>query len=409
MKLSLARALVVSFAASTALVLASGCGGDDGGDGDGQGANGQGADGQGANGQGASSNGGSKNTGGALQLGEGGTGANGNEGGSSIIGAGGGDCSAEFAATELRPVHLAFAFDVSGSMGKLDEEWHDPELKWRPVVAATRAFFEDPASTGVSASLSFFPAEDDKCDAETYAAPDVPMTELPSDAFGEAIAAIDPENGGEWRGGTPTLAVVQGNTEYLLAQIEAAADAAHALVLVTDGYPQGCSSAENAISAVEAAIKEAAPSFPTYVIGVRNPDGKGGPDTVSNLNVLAEAGGTDAAIFIDTGDAEQTAADLSAAIDRIRESSITCDAAIPPAPAGMRFDPELVNVSVELGGDESELIFDEKCEGELGWRFDDTAAPKTIVLCPSACDAVQGDTTAKLSVGFGCARRAVVK
>lgn len=408
MKLALGRALFVSFAASTALLLASGCGSDDSpADGEGQGANGQGANGQGADGQGASSSGGTGNTGGSLQLGEGGVGANGTQAGSSNVG--GGDCSADFAATELRPVHLAFAFDVSGSMGKLDEPWHDPELKWRPVVAATRAFFEDPASTGVSASLSFFPADDDKCDASTYAAPDVPMTELPSPAFGDAIAAIDPDGGEDWRGGTPTLAVVQGNTEYLLAQIEAAQDAAHALVLVTDGYPQGCSSAENAISAVESAIADAASKFPTYVIGVRNPDGKGGPDTVSNLNVLAVAGGTESAIFIDTGDPDQTAEDLNAAIDRIRESAITCDASIPPAPAGSRFDPEKVNVSAELGGNGSELTYDPECEGELAWRFDDEANPKSIVLCPSTCDAVQGDSTAKLNVEFGCVRRDVVK
>lgn len=403
MKLALARLLCVSFAASTALVLASGCGGSDSSDnGDGQSGSGQGADGQGA-----SSSGGTPNIGGSLQLGDGGTGASVNGGGSSNVG--GGSCSADFAATELRPVRLAFAFDVSGSMGKQDEPWHDPELKWRPVVAATRAFFEDPASTGVSASLSFFPAEDDKCDAATYAEPDVPMTELPSEAFGDAIAAIDPDNGADWRGGTPTLAVVQGNTEYLLAQIEATKDAAHALVLVTDGYPQSCSDAEDSISAVEAAIEEAAAQFPTYVIGVRNPEGKGGPDTVSDLDVLAVAGGTDAAIFIDTGDPDQTAADLNEAIDRIRESAITCDASIPPAPAGSTFDAEKVNVSAELGGDASQLTYDPACEGELGWRFDDEKNPKSIVLCPSTCDAVQGDTTAKLNVEFGCVRRDVVK
>ncbi len=407
MKLALSRAVVVStFAASSALLLAAGCGGGDDSPsgGNGQGADGQGADGQGADGQGAtSSGGGSKNTGGSLQLGEGGSDSNGNQSGSSSTGAGG-DCSADFAATELRPVRLAFAFDVSGSMGKLDKPYHDPVLKWRPVVAATRAFFENPTSAGISASLSFFPAADDKCDSSTYATPDVAMTELPSSAFGEAIAAIDPKTDDDWRGGTPTLAVVQGNAEYLMAQIAALPEAAHALVLVTDGYPQSCD--DNAISSVASALEASAADFPTYVIGVRNPEG--GPDTVTDLNDLAVAGGTDAAIFIDTGDPDQTAADLSAAIDRIRQSSITCDAAIPPAPAGTKFDPEKVNVSTELSGAASELGYDPECEGELGWRFDDADAPSTIVLCPSTCQAVQGDSTAKLSVEFGCGRRPVV-
>lgn len=306
-------------------------------------------------------------------------------------------------------MRLAFAFDVSGSMGKLDKPYHDPELKWRPVVGATRAFFEAPSSTGISASLSFFPASDDKCDASTYRTPDVAMTELPSDAFGDAIAAIDPDNGEDWRGGTPTLAVIEGTTEYLDAQISASPEAAHALVLVTDGYPQGCSSSENAISAVEAAIQGTAGRFPTYVIGVRNPEGKGGPDTVTDLNVLAVAGGTEAAIFIDTGDPVKTAADLSAAIDEIRQSSITCDAPIPPSPGGTDFDPGKVNVSAVLGGDASQLGYDPDCGAELAWRFDDEADPSSIVLCPKTCEAVQGDPSAKLSVEFGCVRRPIVK
>lgn len=408
MRLTFARALVASFAASALVGLASGCSADDGAAG-GQGANGQGADGQSASGQGASSAGGSTSggtngsSGGSLQLGEGGEGTN---AGGNRPGAGG-DCSADFAATELRPVHLAFAFDVSGSMGKLDKPYHDPALKWRPVVAATRAFFEDPRSTGISASLSFFPAESKKCEAATYAIPDVAMTELPSNAFGEAIAVIDPDNGAEWRGNTPTLAVVQGNTEYLLAQIGATPGATHALVLVTDGTPSGCD--DDSIASVAAAIEEVADSFPTYVIGVRNPEGKGGPDEVSSLESLAVAGGTEAALFIDTGDPVQTAQDLAEAIDRIRQSSITCDAKIPPPPVGTRFDPGLVNVATEAGGNAAELTYDPTCNSESAWRFDDADDPSRIVLCPTTCDAVQGDSTAKLSVGFGCVRRDVVK
>src|SRR5687768_10563298 len=65
-------------------------------------------------------------------------------------------CASASTATELRPVHLAFAFDVSGSMGKGDEAWHDKALKWDPVVLATRTFFEDPTSDGLSASMTFF-------------------------------------------------------------------------------------------------------------------------------------------------------------------------------------------------------------------------------------------------------------
>jgi hypothetical protein len=361
-------------------------------------------DGEGSTvGGGASTAGGSRNTAGSLSLNDGGQ-AQPGTGGS---GSGDDECSADFAAAELRPVHLAFAFDVSGSMGKRDLPYHDPELKWRPVVAATRAFFEADSSAGISASLTFFPAADDKCDATSYGKPDVALTALPASAFGEAIAAIDPEAGSPWRGGTPTLAVVQGTFEYLGGLATTRPDMQHALVLVTDGYPQGCDEDDDEIASVAAAIQDESAQFPTYVIGVKNPDG--GPDTVSDLEALAVAGGTETAIIIDTGNPDQTAADLGAAIGRIRERSVSCDAAIPQAPGGNAFDPDKVNVSMQLGGNASQLGYDQDCEAEGAWRYDNADAPTSIVLCPSTCQAVQQDASAELSVEFGCDTRPVVK
>ena len=317
----------------------------------------------------------------------------------------GSECSADFAAAKLRPVHLAFAFDVSGSMGKLDKPYHDPELKWRPVVAATRAFFADPSSAGISASLTFFPAADDRCDASSYDAPDVARTELPSQVFGAAIAAIDPQEPDDWRGGTPTQAVVQGSIEYLSRLAVSDPDTQHALVLVTDGYPAGCD--DNEIANVAADIADASSRFPTYVIGVKNPSG--GPDTVTDLERLAEAGGTKPAIFIDTGNPDRTAADLSAAIALIRERSVSCAAPIPPTPGGQAFDEQKVNVSMRLGGEVEPLRYDQSCVAEAAWRYDDPDAPKAIVLCSATCEAVQREADAQLSVEFGCDTRPVVK
>ena len=59
-------------------------------------------------------------------------------------------------------------------MGKGDEDWHDKSLKWDPVVLATRTFFEDAGSHGLTASLTFFPDEgdeDERCVEEAYASP----------------------------------------------------------------------------------------------------------------------------------------------------------------------------------------------------------------------------------------------
>lgn len=311
-------------------------------------------------------------------------------------------CSATFARTELQTVSLAFAFDVSGSMGKLDKPYHDPTLKWQPVVRASKAFFADASSTHLRASLTFFPAADERCEADSYLRPDVAMTDLPSESFASAIDAVTPMKASEWRGGTPTLAVLEGTFAFLQEQASEDANSKYAVVLLTDGYPQDCDDDEVEIETVAAAIEAVAATFPTYVIGVANP--AGGPDTVSNLNRLAQAGRTDSAMLVATGDPEKTAHDLTAAIDSIRGRSTACQAPIPEHPQGAPLDPQRVNVTYSRAGAVTRLGYDASCVSEDAWRFDDALAPRAIVLCDATCAAVQRDPALELNVEFGCER-----
>jgi hypothetical protein len=289
-------------------------------------------------------------------------------------------------------------------MGKGDYPWHDATLKWDPVVAATRAFFEDPASSGLLAQLTAFPIDaddDERCDADSYTEPDVSMTELPSTRFGAALDAIRAE---DWRGGTPTLAVVQG---VLTSLADYRADHAghYAFVLVTDGYPQGCD--DDSIEAVEDAVRAAAADVPTYVIGVKNPpltddDGDQAPDTVSNLVAVAEAGGTETAFIIDTGDPAKTSAAFAAAVAKIRGVAITCNLAVPKPPDGRAFEKDHVRVSTASGTATTELTYDASCASDDAWYYDDLDRPTEVVLCPATCARVQADAKAELHVGFTC-------
>lgn len=344
-------------------------------------------------------------------------GGGGGVGGSSVIGVGGAAgsgvsgaagseevCATATAAATLEPVYLGFAFDVSGSMGKGDYPWHDVTLKWDPVVAATRGFFEDPASKGLLASLTAFPIdadEDERCDPESYTSPDVPMTDLPSSAFGEALDAIRED---DWRGGTPTLAVVTGVLSTLDAY-RADHPGRYALVLVTDGYPQSCD--DDSIELVEDAVRAVAAEIPTYVIGVKNPplvdeDGEEAPDTVTNLGGVAEAGGTETAFIIDTGDPAQTSVDFQAAIEKIRGAAIACNLAIPEPPDRRTFEKDHVVVSTTSGTTTTDLTYDASCAVAGAWHYDDVDAPTEVVLCPATCAQVQADAQAALSVGFTC-------
>lgn len=305
------------------------------------------------------------------------------------------------------PVHLAFAFDVSGSMGKGDEPWHDKQLKWDPVVAATRAFFEaqpgaDQAAPDLSASLTFFPADDDKCDADSYAKPDVPFTALPSDAFGAAIAEIEPESEDDWRGGTPTLFALRG-TRAFVESYRPTHPGSYAIVLVSDGYPQGCDDDDDRIETVVAEAKGAlAAGLPTYVIGVANPKLEDAPDTVSNLGQIAEAGGTERAFLIDTGDPAATSAAFASAVEAIRARAVSCELSIPKAPDGRPFDRRKVVVRSVTAGARRELSYDPSCTMADAWRYDDEATPTRIALCGDACKALESVSGARIEVDFAC-------
>ncbi len=322
-----------------------------------------------------------------------------------------GACVAEHVPAELEPVILAFAFDVSGSMGKGDFPYHDRSLKWEPVVAATKAFFDDPSSTGLSASLTLFPVDGENsavCSSASYSQPVVSLTELPSQAFADAIDAATPETANDWLGGTPTWAVLEGTLEWLQESIAQHPEAKHAIVLVTDGSPAGCGSARNDIDDIADFVGGYADVAPTYVIGVANPETEEEPDppnVVANLDLLAQQGGTEAAFIIDTGDADQTAADFSEVVNSIRGNSLSCTITIPPSPTGETLDTKLVNVTYNGSEGPLGLAYSADCSQDEAWRFDDPESPSTIELCDATCTAVREDPEASLEVEFGCLRR----
>lgn len=314
-------------------------------------------------------------------------------------------CAAQSAASELRDVQLAFALDVSASMGQGNQRFN---LKWRPIVEAAQAFFAEPDSAAISASLTFFPAQnaDTWCTAAPYEAPNVPLTALPSPAFSAAIEALNRTPNANWRTATPTLAVFDGTVASLRAAAGPSPVLEQAVVLITDGVPQSCTQDANDIEQVAAAVR--ASGMRTYVVGVANPPGLDGGDNLDNLNVIAEAGGTERAFIVQTGDPLQTQADFKAVVDGIRGVSVSCSIEIPLPPAGAAFIPEQVNVNVgSAGGESTRLSYAPACERADGWHYDDPAAPATIVLCNDVCTSVQRNTTATLTVEFGCETRSI--
>ncbi len=354
----------------------------------------------------------------------------------------------------LRPAVLAFALDVSGSMGQLDcPFWHhDPAVKWAPVVDAVKAFFERPDAAVLHASMTLFPASESQCNVASYAVPDVPLTQLPSPRFGEVLADYEAEVGladytdpmpifgGTWRGGTPTAAALTAVTASLDVARATFPDASMAVVLVTDGMPAGCGDdIEHLASVIDAVSDLRVTGIVTYVIGVReptlaedavapweadgdrvwackNPSGawrwnymdtatpRPPTDNLANLHTIAAAGGTERAVLVDTGNPAATEAALVTAIDVIRRRAVPCSVEIPGREGG-GFDPEKLDLRIADGGDEVGLGYDPTCSDGIGWRYDDPNAPTRIELCDATCRTVQGSLEIELEVDYLCTPR----
>lgn len=318
-------------------------------------------------------------------------------------------CVTDAKSANLEKVNLVFMYDRSGSMGDTaNTPPFDPKQKWIPVGAGMKAFFADPVSKTMSASLAFFPQGGDVASncAAPYSAPTVPLGSLNDAAkFVSAIDATQP------KGGTPTLPALQGAIQYAKTVAAQKPDEKTVIVLVTDGEPgfmingafeTGCPNNDVAhvAAAAEAAFK-ATPSIPTYVIGV-------GP-ALTNLNRIAAAGGTGTASMVSVSDPTKTAATFQAVLDKIRGQILSCDFALPPPPAGKLLDVDAVNVAYSSGAGESILTYSADCAGGSGWRYDNLAGPSRVQLCPATCDAARAAGDGKLTVAFGCKTKGDVR
>ncbi len=319
-------------------------------------------------------------------------------------------CASHTEAAEIQPVHLVFLMDRSGSMVGLPGDEDLKPVKWDPVLTALKGFFVDPTSSGLTASMIVFPAEGTapepdpdagpgpgpfpgggggyQCDVADYSSAGVAATPLPSPDFGAALDLTTPDGLG-----TPTQPALAGAIAYAQAQKMAAPDHKLVIVMVTDGVPDGCMG--NNIATASAEAEAVAADIPTYVIGVG--------DELDNLNTIAQAGGTDAAILVAIDDPAKTQADLTTAINEIRGKEIACNISLPVPPTGEKVDPYKVNVSfTPSSGEPQVLTYDQTCMTG-GWKYDDPNNPKAIELCETTCGAVTADQAKELSIILGCA------
>ncbi|PIE05276.1 MAG: hypothetical protein CSA75_05605, partial [Sorangium cellulosum] len=227
-------------------------------------------------------------------------------------------CATDSYAGELVPLDMHVMLDRSGSMNASDMDG-DPS-RWSSITSAISEFMNLPGAAGMGMAMAFFPVEPsvpvpkqcqvpedclpyskkcffnrclkniaifDSCLVDDYRAPAVPMNLLPdvaadiNNAMSSTVA----------NGSTPMAPALSGAIEYAADWLVGQPDHVAIVVLATDGYPTHC-----VPDSIESVADVAAGGFndlgiKTFVIGIGT--------HLSNLNMIAQHGGTDAAIMVD--------------------------------------------------------------------------------------------------------------
>jgi hypothetical protein len=364
-------------------------------------------------------------------------------------------CGTGEASAALKEVTMLIMYDRSWSMNQCA----DPALvptgmmmqeslactdgvspsRWDLTSQALTQFFSAPEAADLRVALRFFPddtpgctgfatggigvppgmgagggtATTPNCDISICAQPQVESGLLTADAaptdaheaaLVAAVAAATPPGPAmpNPNPATPTYAALGGAEQWALAHQAAQPEGQTVVVLVTDGEPYGCdTNPDNIAELASDAYAEA--GILTYVIGLT-----GASET--QLNQLAVAGGTDQAYFV--ADGNTATQGLLEALLAIRGMPISCDFAVPTSTeAGIEIDPKLINVNyTSSAGAETELglVADAaSCGTEQAWYYDNPDAPTRIILCPSACTTVTGDSLAQIRILAGCKPRVI--
>lgn len=294
-------------------------------------------------------------------------------------------CAAVSEAAHETPLSLYVMLDKSMSM----------ETRWSRAMAGLKAFLQDPKSKGIDVALSFFPKSvgSQQCGSEHYMTPAVDYGLLPGHAS-KLIAAIDSEQP-DGRS-TPVFPALGGAIRKSMALAKQANDAnrpaSFAVLLVTDGEPEGCE--EDQAEIAEQASFGLTRGVRTFVVGLPGVDR-------DFANLVASAGGTSSAILIDSNDVEGAFQD---ALADVRGRALPCEFALPEKVLKGDVAISQVNVVWTHGGTKAKETIPQSNDcSQGGWHYDTSPKPSKILLCPSTCAAIKDDMQAKIDIELGCA------
>ncbi len=262
-------------------------------------------------------------------------------GGSSNAGSGAthGVCGGQRISAEAVPVGMYVMFDQSSSMADPIPSSSPTMTWWQAAQQGVTKFVNDPRAAGtmggppaMTVGVQFFPLNGvapQSCMAD-YTTPEVELGLLPGNAAAVA-AAIEKHQPTAF---TPTAPALQGAIAHMKAWSTNHPGHAPVVVLVTDGFPTECDPQDitDIATIVQNGFKTD-PKVRTYVVGFNL--GPGG----SNLDALAEAGGSGKPFLIDKGD---IGAQFVDAMLSISSTPLPCKFDIPIPPNGTTLDIDQV-------------------------------------------------------------------
>ena len=316
------------------------------------------------------------------------------------------DCAGKFYAGQGITPDIYVVFDVSGSMATKDD---GTLMRIDAVRGALASFLNDPASAGIGVGIGYFGTQPlscacTSCNPADYATPAVAIGALP----GQLGALHSSLGGATPTGETPTGAALRGACGYAGGYKQAHPGHDVVLLLVTDGEPQApltsragtCNPTLADATAAAAACLVGAVPVRTYVLGV-------GP-SLTNLDQIAAAGGTQSAHLVAGGGA----ADILTELNKIRtDAAIPCTLQIPQPAGPDPVDLRTVNIvyadascRLTTVGNVASAAACTPAQG--GWYYDRPDQPSKIQLCDASCAQVVKPGT-ELQVSIGCSTQIV--
>ena len=298
-------------------------------------------------------------------------------------------CGGQAFKAEAVPVDMYVMFDQSSSMGDPIPNSNPMITWWQAAQAGVTGFVNDPRAAGsqpgqpaMAVGIQFFPLNGiapQSCTAD-YKTPEVEVGLLPGNAAAVA-GAIQKHQPTAF---TPTAPALQGAINHMKEWAPNHVGRAPVVVFVTDGFPTECDPQDiTDIATIAQNAFNTEPKVRTFVVGFNL--GPGG----SNLDALAEAGGTGKPFLIDKGD---IGAQFVDAMLSISSTTLQCKFDLPPPPMGMALDINMVAVTYtpSATGVEAQVpklmgLSDCEINKGNGWFFDSPTNPTKILVCPDTC------------------------